>query len=47
MRQHEWLADLNRLLARAQSLGIGNELTGFDLCELWGLYCFLPQRAGE
>lgn len=47
MRDPEWLSDLNRLIARAQSLGIGNELTGFGLCELWGLYCFLSHIADE
>lgn len=40
-----WLYDLDRLLARFSNLGIGADMAGMGLIELWGVYCFLRRMA--
>lgn len=40
-----WLAELENLLVRYSSLGIGADVAGMGLCELWGVYCLLRRMA--
>lgn len=41
----DWMERLQTLCARFSHLGIGADLTGLTLMELWGLYCYLSRLA--
>lgn len=41
MTRDPWLAELENLLVRFALLGIGADVVGTGLCELWGVYCLL------
>ena len=41
----EWMERLPTLCARFSHLGIGDDLAGLTLMELWGLYCYLSRLA--
>ena len=41
MSDENWLEHLQMLLVRFSYLGIGPDITGLSLAELWGLYYFL------
>ena len=45
MTRDPWLAELENLLVRFSSLGIGTDVAGMGLCELWGVYCMLRRMA--
>ena len=40
-----WLERLQMLLARFPQCGVGPDLMGLSLCDLWGLYRFLEALA--
>lgn len=41
----EWLKRLQTLLVRFSHLGIGEDVAGLSLIELWGVYCYLSRLA--
>ena len=41
----DWMECLPTLCARLSHLGIGADLAGLTLMELWGLYCYLSRLA--
>ena len=45
MTRDPWLVELENLLVRYSSLGIGADVAAMGLCELWGLYCLLRRMA--
>lgn len=45
MIRDPWLTELESLLVRFSSLGIGADVAGMGLCELWGVYCLLRRMA--
>ena len=47
MNRDPWLTELENLLVRFSSIGIGADVAGMTLCELWGLYCLLRRMAGS
>ncbi len=47
MSDEVWLQRLRGLCERFSHLGIGADLAGLSMIELWGVYCFLRRLAGE
>lgn len=47
MSDEVWLQRLRGLCERFPHLGIGADLTGLSMIELWGLYCYLHCLTGE
>lgn len=47
MTPPDWLKRLESLLERFPQYGIGHDLAGFALIDLWGLYRFLVRLAQE
>ncbi len=45
MSNESWLERLQTLCERFSYLGIGADLAGLSLIELWGLYCYLSRLA--
>ncbi|TDP74131.1 hypothetical protein [Roseateles toxinivorans] len=41
----DWLARLQCLAARFPQYGVGADLAGLALADLWGVYCFLQRMA--
>ena len=44
---NDWLARLQELAARLESLGMGADIASLSLIELWAAYRFLMRVAGE
>jgi hypothetical protein len=47
MTPQDWLKRLQSLLDRFPQYGIGHDLAGLALSDLWGLYQFLVRLAQE
>lgn len=47
MNSAPWMDELNGLLMRFSGMGIEADVGALNLCELWGLYCFLRRMAEE
>ena len=45
MSNEKWLMHLQTLCERFSHLGIGTDLAGLSMLELWGLYCYLSRLA--
>jgi len=45
MRAEGWLAQLQSLAARFPQTGVGQDLAGMAMADLWGLYRFLLRMA--
>lgn len=45
MNDEKWLVRLQMLCERFSHLGIGADLAGLSMIELWGLYCYLSRLA--
>ena len=45
MNDEKWLVRLQMLCERFSYLGIGADLAGLSMIELWGLYCYLSRLA--
>lgn len=43
MNDEAWLQRLRCLCERFSHLGIGTDLAGLSMIELWGLYCYLTR----
>ncbi len=47
MNEDSWLEHLQMLLVRFSHLGIGNDMAGMSLTEVWALYQFLSRLPGD
>ncbi len=47
MNDDSWLEHLQMLLVRFSHLGIGDDMAGMTITEVWGLYQFLSRLAGD
>ena len=47
MNDDSWLEHLQMLLARFSHLGMGDDMAGMTITEVWGLYQFLSRLAGD
>lgn len=43
----DWLARLQELVMRFDSLGLGGDIASLSIIELWAVYRFLMRVAGE